>query len=125
MSVDEPDVIPSAVDPDCECVKVTPDMRPSMPPPGAAKTGRALCPEGYLPRRRRRAPYQLRGKEVVTGRPAEPNPEPPPGLLGDRARVDQGTQRLQESEGEESRDDLIASTLNELEEEDRRSGENG
>jgi len=117
MSVDEPEVIPSAVDPDCECVKVTPGPELSTPPPGAVKLGRALCPEGYVPRRRRRATYQLRGKEVVTGSPPQPNPERPPEFLGGRPRVGQSTQRLQEFEEEESKDELITPTHNEPEKE--------
>src|SRR5262245_3359137 len=42
-----------------------------------AAAGGGPCPEGYLPRRRRRS-YELDGKRVVTGRPPEENPTPPP-----------------------------------------------
>ena len=90
VPVDEPDVIPSLVDPDCECVKGPPGANLNTPPPGGVRTGRVLCPEGYLPRRRRRATYQLRGKEVDTNRPPEPNPEPPPEFLGGRPWVGRG-----------------------------------
>jgi hypothetical protein len=78
LPIDEPDIIPSLVDPDCECVRVFPGERPSEPPPGDAALGPELCPEGYLPRRRHGPGYELRGKTVVTGRPPERNPEPPP-----------------------------------------------
>ena len=48
MSIYDPEVIPQAVDPDCECVKVTPGTKPSTPPPEAARMGepsvlRATC----------------------------------------------------------------------------------
>jgi hypothetical protein len=111
--------------PDCECVKVTPGTKLSTPPPEAAKMGRALCPEGYLPRRRRRVTYQLRGKEVVTSRPPKSNPEPPPGFLGSRPRLGQNARRLQELEEEESKDELITPTHNEPEKEPRSLGEKG
>jgi len=125
MSVEEPEVIPSAVDPDCECVKVTPGTKLSTPPPGGVKIGRGLCPEGYLPRRRRRATYQLRGKEVITGRPPEPNPEPPPENLVGRPRVGQRTQRLREFEEGESKDELTTPTQNEPEKESRSLADKG
>lgn len=80
MSIDEPDVIPSPVDPDCECVKSGAEL--STPPSEEARMRRGLCPKGYLPRRRRRAQYQLRGKEVITEHPPVANPEPPPELPG-------------------------------------------
>ncbi|MFE6101559.1 hypothetical protein ACFVQ4_16505 [Streptomyces laurentii] len=83
-----PEVIPSEVDPDVECVRTDlaeagagappPDI--SGPPPSGASSavrGRRLCPEGYTPRTRRRH-STLDGKRVVTGSPPVPNPEPPP-----------------------------------------------
>ncbi len=69
-----PAVLPSAVDPDCECVLV--DRGLAASPPSAAPAGQgALCPPGYVPRRRQRPPYDLRGKEVVSTEPPEQNPE--------------------------------------------------
>lgn len=81
---DRPEVIPSEVDPDIECVRIDetggaaepPPYPPTQehPPPGR---GVRLCPEGYVPRRRRRD-YTLDGKRVVTDSPATRNPEEPP-----------------------------------------------
>ncbi|MET9375550.1 hypothetical protein ABZX98_15540 [Streptomyces sp. NPDC002992] len=82
---DRPEVIPSEVDPDVECVRIdvaggaaeSPSYSPAQdqhPPPGR---GVRLCPEGYVPRRRRRD-YTLDGKRVVTDSPATRNPEEPP-----------------------------------------------
>lgn len=59
----------SEVDPDFDCVPIdslTADGSHPTPPPGGAPEpeGKRLCPDGYVPRRRR-APYQLEGKRVV------------------------------------------------------------
>jgi hypothetical protein len=74
---DRPWIIDSEVDPDVECVRVDDALAPS--PPGAQQDGAGprLCPEGYLPRRRRRGDYRLDGKKVVTDRPPIRNPHEP------------------------------------------------
>ena len=77
MSVDEDGVIPSPFDPDYECVPVAAAGEPApSPPPGGQKEppGARLCPEGYVPRRRRRE-YDLDGKVIRAHRPAEHNPD--------------------------------------------------
>ncbi len=81
MPVDEDGVIPSPVDPDYECVPVSRSV--PRPPPGGQDEppGPRLCPEGYVPRRRRRT-YDLDGKVIRSSGPAERNPgadtrEPP------------------------------------------------
>ena len=82
MPVEKPDVIPSPVDPDYDCVRV--DFGAARPPgpmndaaPDPATT--RLCPDGYVPRRRR-ATYRLEGKQIRTGEPPTRNPNPkPPG----------------------------------------------
>jgi hypothetical protein len=76
-----PDVIPSEVDPDYDCVRLgstAPDGRVATPPPGghddppvAADT--TLCPDGYVPRRRRE-PYEARGKRMISKEPPQRNP---------------------------------------------------
>ena len=76
-----PDVIPSEVNPDYDCVRIgstVPDRVVAAPPSevAEAKKGR-LCPDGYVPRRRRRQ-YRLEGKRIVGEGPAERNPKPPP-----------------------------------------------
>jgi hypothetical protein len=85
MPVDDPDdgleVIPSPVDPDYECVRrdlQDPTGQVAEPPSEQPReaTLPTLCPEGYVPRRRRRH-YTLDGKRVQTGRPPERNPNPP------------------------------------------------
>jgi hypothetical protein len=84
MSVDKPDVIPSPVDPDYDCVRVgSGTARPpgptndAAPDPDPATT--PLCPDGYVPRRRRPT-YRLEGKQIRTGEPPTRNPNPkPPG----------------------------------------------
>ncbi len=75
---DERDVIPCEADPDYECVRIgsqTTDGGMATPPPGVAETpdARRLCPDGYVPRRRRR-PYDVQGKRVVRNAPPERNP---------------------------------------------------
>jgi hypothetical protein len=82
VPVEGPDVIPSPVDPDYECIRVDGRARPpgagaepDRPEEGAAPA--ALCPDGYVPRRKRRN-YTLEGKEVRTGEPPLHNPEPRP-----------------------------------------------
>jgi hypothetical protein len=89
VSVDGPDITVSLVDPEYECVRIGgaahPD-RPADPPPSSEGDAQpaedadlpALCPEGYVPRRRRRAPYELDGKHIRSTGEAERNPTPPP-----------------------------------------------
>lgn len=67
-------MIPSPVDPEVECVRAEGLAEP--PEPEAGPAGEPLCPPGYVPRRRRREPYELHGKTIETGRPTERNPEP-------------------------------------------------
>lgn len=72
---DGPDVIPSPLDPDVECVRIGSQAHgegDAQPPPGGAPEATAEelespCPEGYVPRRRRRPPYDLDGKVVRPG----------------------------------------------------------
>lgn len=83
-----PGIIRSLVDPRYECVPLgtgSPDGRVSQPPPGDVTTDEAvtasdqlprLCPEGYVPRRRR-PPYASDGKVVHTGAPPLHNEELP------------------------------------------------
>ncbi|MFF8407562.1 hypothetical protein ACF06P_38760 [Streptomyces sp. NPDC015684] len=85
---DHPEVIPSEVDPDVECVRADlvgersgpppcPEHEePPGPPSSPAVSGRRLCPEGYLPRRRQRD-YTLDGKQIISDSPPTPNPEDP------------------------------------------------
>lgn len=83
---ERPDVIPSTVDPAYECVRAdrqTPSgelAAPPAPAPGGAPAVRAqpepLCPEGYVPRLRRRD-YDIDGKRVITGAAPERNPSDP------------------------------------------------
>jgi hypothetical protein len=78
---DGPDVIPSTVDPDYECVRLgsqEPSGEVATPPtPSPVDEAPRLCPDGYVPRRRRRTDYDLDGKSVVTGDPPERNPDAP------------------------------------------------
>jgi len=77
LPVEEDGVIPSPFDPDYECVPVaTEGEPPPSPPPGGQDEppGPRLCPDGYVPRRRRRE-YDLDGKVIRTHRPAEHNPD--------------------------------------------------
>ncbi|WP_426361837.1 hypothetical protein [Streptomyces sp. E-08] len=83
---DRPEVIPSEVDPDIECVRIDEAGGAAEPPPyppspsqagGAPPGGVRLCPDGYVPRRRRRD-YRLDGKRIVTDSPATRNPDEPP-----------------------------------------------
>ncbi len=61
-----PLIIPSPVDPDVECVRIDTQV-PSgelAQPPGPSPTDgddSHLCPDGYVPRRRRRRDYTLNG----------------------------------------------------------------
>ena len=77
---DRPPFIPSPVDPDVECVR-TDTQVPSgelAQPPGPSPTSDdspSLCPDGYVPSRRRRSDYTLNGKEIVTGTPPTRNPD--------------------------------------------------
>jgi hypothetical protein len=79
LPVDGPDVIPSEVDPAYECVRIGAGVdgeAPAAPPPGAQPEpeGQRLCPEGYVPRRRRRPAYRLEGKRIRPSGPAQRNP---------------------------------------------------
>jgi len=79
---DRPDVIRSEVDPEYDCVRLgatAPGGEVATPPPGGDEdpTGRRLCPDGYVPRRRR-PPYRAEGKRIVRDEPPERNPRPPP-----------------------------------------------
>jgi hypothetical protein len=70
-----PPVLPSAPDDEYECVLVDPEAARA---PSAIEPDKSLCPPGYVPRLKRRAPYRLRGKEVVSEDPPAQNPDPPP-----------------------------------------------
>jgi hypothetical protein len=82
MPTDEgrPAVIPSPVDPDIECVRVDPPgptgevASPPDASPAPDDEHPPLCPEGYVPRRRRRTDYRLDGKLLVGDEPPERNP---------------------------------------------------
>lgn len=67
MMCDPPDVIPCESNPDFECVRTasqTPTGGIATPPdPGTQADTDALCPEGYVPRRRRK-PYRSEGKVI-------------------------------------------------------------
>jgi hypothetical protein len=77
LPVDRPDVIPSPIDSRYECVRVPAGSRAAPPPEGAPETdGPRLCPDGYVPRLRRR-PLHLEGKLIRPSGPAERNPCPP------------------------------------------------
>jgi hypothetical protein len=71
-----PEVIPCAADPDFECVRIGSSV--ATPPAGGSTEGSEdrLCPEGYVPRRRRR-PYDSSGKIIQPGSPPERNPTEP------------------------------------------------
>jgi hypothetical protein len=77
-----PLIIPSPVDPDVECVRIDTQV-PSgelAQPPGPSPTDgddSHLCPDGYVPRRRRRRDYTLKGKQIVTSTPPKRNPNDP------------------------------------------------
>ncbi len=82
---DHPPIIPSPVDPDIVCIRIDTQV-PSgelAQPPGQAPTGggdtRKLCPDGYVPRRRRRRDYTLEGKRIVTNARPKRNPDDPTG----------------------------------------------
>jgi hypothetical protein len=69
-------IFPSLVDPECDCVPIgsqTPDGRVAAPPSDDEGDAEPLCPEGYVPQRRRRK-YDLEGKMVVTNAEPERNP---------------------------------------------------
>lgn len=80
MPLDEPDVIRSVVDPEYDCVRVSHDQA-TPPGPLAAEERESssdrLCPDGYVPRRRRR-PYVLEGKKLKSGDSPTRNPNPNP-----------------------------------------------
>lgn len=90
MSVEGPDIIPSPVNPDYECVRIGGSAHPeplAEPPPDGSpieeKSGPALCPQGYVPRRRRRRTYELEGKRIRSAGTAEHNPENDDGVSRD------------------------------------------
>lgn len=71
-----PEVIPCAADPDFECVRIGSYVA-ATPPDGSAEVSEdRLCPEGYVPRRRR-PPYDSSGKIIQPGQPPERNPTEP------------------------------------------------
>ncbi len=60
-------IFTSLVDPDFECVPIesqTPNGRVAEHPPGSAQRSGRLCPEGFVPRRKRRR-YTLDGKVII------------------------------------------------------------
>lgn len=66
---DRPEVIPCDANPDYECVRIdtqTADGTVATPPPGSdpARAEQPLCPDGYVPRRRRRT-QDVPGKRVM------------------------------------------------------------
>ncbi|MBA3431262.1 MAG: hypothetical protein H0U16_07260 [Actinobacteria bacterium] len=75
------DVIPSEVDANYDCVRLGSAAlggEIAMPPDGGMETDvKRLCPDGYVPKRRR-APYRAKGKRIVRDGPGERNPEPDP-----------------------------------------------
>jgi hypothetical protein len=81
VSIGSSDVIPSPIDSDYECVRrdsQDPMGKVAEPPTPQLREAASpeLCPEGYVPRHRRRE-YRLEGKVVQTGRPPERNPDAP------------------------------------------------
>jgi hypothetical protein len=82
---DRPDVIRSEVDPDYDCVRrgsTAPGGEVATPPPGGHESeGPRICPDGYVPRRRR-PPYRAEGKRIIRDGSPERNPNrrPPPPL---------------------------------------------
>ena len=72
---ERPAILPSGADDEYECVLVDPLAAAA---PSEGEPGEHLCPPGYVPRRKRRAPYRLQGKELVSEDPPEENPGEPP-----------------------------------------------
>jgi hypothetical protein len=71
---DEPDrdrdIIPSPVDPNYECIPIESQVADgavaSHPPGGNRSSGRPICPDGYVPRRKTNRPrYKLNGKVII------------------------------------------------------------
>lgn len=59
----------SPIDPDFECIPIdsqTSNGPLASPPPGGKEehSNRRLCPEGYIPRRKRKS-YKLQGKVII------------------------------------------------------------
>jgi hypothetical protein len=78
LPIEGPAVIPSPIDSDYECIRIDVAAGGELParPPLADEPepeGARLCPEGYVPRRRRRR-YELEGKRIRSSRPAQRNP---------------------------------------------------
>ncbi|MGJ5675588.1 MAG: hypothetical protein ACR9NN_18555 [Nostochopsis sp.] len=71
-------IFTSEINPDYECIPIesqTPTGEIASPPPGGeAYSGQRLCPDGYVPRLKRKR-YLLRGKEIVNSE-AEPDKNP-------------------------------------------------
>ena len=81
VSVNNADVIASPSNSDYECVRrdsQDPTGKVSEPPTSQQRevASPELCPEGYVPRHRRRD-YRLEGKVVQMGGPPERNPDAP------------------------------------------------
>ncbi len=78
---DRPPVIPSPVDPEVECVRIDtqePSGEIAQPPdqrPAGGGDAPKLCPDGYVPRRRRRRGYTAEGKRIITNKPPKRNPD--------------------------------------------------
>ena len=76
-------IFTSEINPNYECVPIesqTPSGEIASPPPGGeAESGQRLCPDGYVPRLKRKR-YLLRGKEIITPE-AEPERNPSSPIL--------------------------------------------
>jgi hypothetical protein len=82
------EMFPSSVDPEYDCVPIgsqTPEGRVAAPPDDDEREAEPLCPEGYVPQRRRRK-YSLEGKVVVTGTEPKRNPAGDDEVTGRQAR---------------------------------------
>ena len=72
---ERPAVLPSDADDEYECVLVDPLAAAA---PSEGQPGERLCPPGYVPRLKSRAPYRVQGKELVSQDLPEENPGEPP-----------------------------------------------
>ena len=83
MSLELPDIFVSSVNPEYECVRISvayPGGLSTPPPDLPARESShetPVCPEGYVPRPRRRGHYQLRGKTLLSSSPPERAPGSP------------------------------------------------